>query len=178
MLLTLAFLMMFLAGCFQSLYWLIVLGSLVKYAPAPVIAGFQNAAAILIFCSQFDSMFGFNKPVAVLSSPANLGMVQPLTLLVGVVTCVVILLGARIAKAIPPTLLGLITGGVLYYLFVLLGWGGHLGQLVGKIPVALPTPHFLAKFKAVFMIPPIPQALPLLRRDAARLAIIACTDWR
>jgi MFS superfamily sulfate permease-like transporter len=176
MLLTLAFLLMFLTGCFQALFGLLRLGSLVKYTPAPVIAGFQNAAAILIFYSQLDSMFGFNKPVAVLSIPANLGTVQPLTLLVGVVTCVVILLGARIAKAIPPTLLGLITGGVLYYLFVLLGWGGHLGQLVGKIPVALPTPHFLVEFKDVFMSPQITQVLPLLLTGAASLAIIASLD--
>ncbi|TMG76359.1 MAG: cyclic nucleotide-binding domain-containing protein, partial [Betaproteobacteria bacterium] len=162
MLLALAFLLIFLVGCFQALFGLLRLGTLMKYIPAPVIAGFQNAAAILIFCSQLDSMFGFKTPVPLTGIPASLELAQ--------------LLGARITKAIPPALLGLITGSALYSLFVLLGWGGHLGQLVGEIRVALPTPHFLAEFKDIFMSPQIAQVLPLLLTGAASLAIIASLD--
>ena len=44
-LLTLAFLLILLTGFFQALFGLLKLGTLLKYIPAPVIAGFQNAAA-------------------------------------------------------------------------------------------------------------------------------------
>ena len=58
-LLALCFFLLFLAGAFQALFGLLRLGNLVKYIPAPVIAGFQNAAAVLIFCSQLHALFGF-----------------------------------------------------------------------------------------------------------------------
>ena len=57
-LLTLALAMIMLAGLFQAALGLLRLGTLVKYVPAPVLAGFQNAAAILILFSQLDAMLG------------------------------------------------------------------------------------------------------------------------
>ena len=82
-LLALCFFLLFLAGAFQALFGLLRLGNLVKYIPAPVIAGFQNAAAVLIFCSQLEALFGFKETVPVLSIPSNLSEAQPLTVLIG-----------------------------------------------------------------------------------------------
>src|SRR6266511_1466976 len=158
-----------LAGLYAPV--LACLGAVLLRANTTMIYSPRSVVTFLIGSFVLHSLVRSSVPAVQTATPEML-----LTLLVGVVTCVVILLGARIAKAIPPTLLGLITGGVLYYLFVLLGWGGHLGQLVGKIPVALPTPHFLAKFKDVFMSPQITQVLPLLLTGAASLAIIASLD--
>ena len=46
------------AGLIQFLFGVIGLGSLMKFIPSPVMAGFQNAAAILILYSQLHVMLG------------------------------------------------------------------------------------------------------------------------
>ena len=122
-LLVLPMLLVFLAGFFQLIFGLLRLGTLVKYIAAPVFAGFQNAAAILIFLSQVDSLLGFRRHVAPLAIPAHLGEAQPLTLLIGVFTCLLILKGARLTKRIPPTLIGLAGGIAAYYALAYCGLG-------------------------------------------------------
>jgi sulfate permease, SulP family len=175
-LLAMCFLLVFVAGGFQALFGLLRFGNLVKYIPAPVIAGFQNAAAILIFCSQLNAMFGFKHAVPVLSIPLNLDAAQPLTLVVGVITCTLILRGARITKLVPPTILGLLGGVATYYLFVLLGLRQHLGPVIGPIPTAVPAPHFLFEFGHIVVDPQFMQVAPLLVAGAASLAIVASLD--
>lgn len=64
-------------------------------------AGFQNAAAILIFFSQLDPMLGFSQHVPVFAIPSHIGLTQPLTLAVGIATCALILNGAKITKTVP-----------------------------------------------------------------------------
>jgi len=44
------------------------LGDFVKFLPAPVLAGFQNAAAVLIFTSQINSMLGYPRSCLSLKS--------------------------------------------------------------------------------------------------------------
>lgn len=175
-LLALCFFLVFLAGAFQALFGLLRFGNFVKYIPAPVIAGFQNAAAVLIFCSQLNTMFGFKHAVPVLSIPLNLASAQPLTLLVGTVTCALILKGARITKLVPPTILGLIGGMALYYLLVLAGMREHLGPVIGAIPFAVPTLQFLFEFGRTVTEPQFLQIAPVLIAGAASLAIVASLD--
>ena len=175
-LLVLTFWVLFIAGGFQALFGALRLGSLVKYIPAPVIAGFQNAAAVLIFFSQLNAILGLKPSVPLINLPTNLALVQPLTLLVGLITCALILKGARITKIVPPTVLGLIGGVVTYYLLVLFGMREYLGPLVGDIPFAWPTPHFLAEFKGIIADSHLLQILPALLAGAASLAIVASLD--
>lgn len=175
-LLVLAFLLVFIAGGFQLLFGLLRLGSMVKYIPAPVIAGFQNAAAVLIFLSQLNAMLGLQPASRVSGIMATFGAIQPLTLLVGIVTCALILNGARITKRIPPTILGLIGGVALYYLFMLLGLREHLGPVIGPIPFALPAPRFAEEFTGILASPQLLQVLPVLIAGAASLAIVASLD--
>lgn len=54
----LVFAVSFAAGLFQALFGALRLGSLVRYIPSPVMAGFQNAAAILILLYQLDVLLG------------------------------------------------------------------------------------------------------------------------
>jgi len=175
-LLALCFLLVFIAGGFQALFGLLRFGNLVKYIPAPVIAGFQNAAAVLIFCSQLNAMFGFKHPVPVLSIPMNLDSAQPLTLVVGVVTCALMLRGARITKFVPPTILGLLGGVASYYLLVAAGLGAHLGPTIGPIPSAIPTLQLLSEFSDIVIGPQFLQVGPPLVAGAASLAVVASLD--
>ena len=172
----LAFLLIFLAGFFQMLFGFFHFGSVVKYIPAPVIAGFQNAAGILIFFSQVDSLFGFRQHVPVLTIPAHLELVQWPTLIVGIITCVLMLKGARLTKKIPPTILGLIGGLAAYYLLVMAGLGGRLGPVLGTIPSALPDPHLFVEFFELVTGPAMWQLAPTLIGGALSLAIVASLD--
>ena len=175
-LLVLALLLVFMAGGFQLLFGMLRLGSTVKYIPAPVIAGFQNAAAMLIFLSQLSAMLGLQPGAFASGVMATLEAIQPLTLLVGVATCMLILKGARITKSVPPTILGLIGGVALYYLFVLLGLREQLGPVIGAIPFAWPAPRFVEEFTGILASPQALQLLPVLLAGAASLAIVASLD--
>lgn len=175
-LLGVAFLMMFMAGLFQALFGLLRFGGLIRYIPAPVIAGFQNAAAILIFFSEVPGMLGLNRHTALADLPASLGNAQLPTLFVGVVICALILNGARLTRRIPPTLLGLIFGVMLYYLLVLAGLGGSLSPVIGAIPFALPSPQYFMVFSDLIMTPEFAAVMPVLIGGALSLAIVASLD--
>src|SRR5690349_8042104 len=56
--LALTFLIIFVAGIAQTLFGLLRLGTLIRYIPSPVMAGFQNAVAVLILVSQLPAMLG------------------------------------------------------------------------------------------------------------------------
>lgn len=176
LLLTLLFLIIFVAGLCQVLFGIFRLGSFIKYIPAPVTAGFQNAAAILIFFSQLDAMLGFPEHVALVAIPSHLGAVQPLTLAVGIVTCVLILNGAKIARTVPPTILGFLGGVACYYLLAALGLHNELGPVVGEVPVGFPTPKYVAEFGALLSGPQVADFAVVVMTSAVSLAIIASLD--
>ena len=50
-------------GVFQALFGLIRLGTLIKFTPHPVMAGFQNMAAALLFLVQIGNVLGFDHSV-------------------------------------------------------------------------------------------------------------------
>ena len=175
-LLCVAFLLIFMAGFFQAIFGVFRFGDLVRYIPAPVIAGFQNAAAILIFFSQLNSMLGLRPQLALADLTSGIDKLQLPTLIVGVVTCVLILKGARITRRIPPTLLGLFGGIALYYLLVAAGLGSRLSPVIGAIPFALPDPQYFMEFANLVTTPEFSAVMPMLIGGALSLAIVASLD--
>lgn len=174
--LTLLFFLTFLAGLFQVLFGVIGFGAIVRYVPAPVMSGFQNAAAILIFFSQLTYLFGINKPFRLDEVPDYIGAIQPFTLAVGIVVCITIMQGARITKKIPVVLLGVFAGVGLYYLFHAAGLGGQLGPTIGAIPFAIPTPEYLPVFFGLLGDAALEEIMPSLITGALSLALIASLD--
>jgi SulP family sulfate permease len=175
-LLALVLLMMLLAGLLQALFGVLRLGQFVKYLPTPVLAGFQNAAAILIFVSQIGIMLGLPDSVAPRDIPARASDAQPLTLLVAVITCYFMLRGARYTRRLAPSLLGFLVGVAAFYLLAAAGLGGHLGPTVGAIPWVLPTPQYLPDFAAILFGREHTELMPLLFSSAASLAIVSSLD--
>lgn len=176
LLLVLAFMLVFLTGAFQALFGLLKLGTMVKYIPAPVIGGFQNAAAVLLFASQLDMMLGFPGYTPLTTLFSHIEMTKPLTLAVGILTCVLILRGARVTQKIPPTILGLIGGVASYHLLAQLGLERHLGPTVGRIEVGWPDLHYLVEFWNLFSNAQFLQFLPVLIAGAASVAVVASLD--
>jgi SulP family sulfate permease len=66
-------------GLFQALFGAIKVGTLLKFTPHPVVAGFQTTAATLLFLVQLANVSGFDETrpfTFVLSHP---GAIKPLT---------------------------------------------------------------------------------------------------
>ena len=78
-----------LAGLLQALFGLSGLGSLVKFAPHPVMAGFQNMAAVLLFLVQLSNVLGFDHNVRFTNVFSDLGEARRLSLLVALLTIAV-----------------------------------------------------------------------------------------
>lgn len=174
--LTLLFFLTFLAGIFQVIFGFIGLGSIVRYVPAPVMAGFQNAAAILIFFSQLTYLLGINQPFRLDEVQYYLGSIQPFSLAVGIVVCIMIMKGARITQKIPAVLLGIFAGVGLYYLLHAAGLGRQLGPTIGAIPFAIPGPGYLPVFFGLLGDSALREIMPSLITGALSLALIASLD--
>ena len=173
--LALVFLIIFLAGFFQALLGILRLGNLIRYIPSPVMAGFQNGAAVLIFLSQLAPMLGLPRRVTVRELIDHPSLAQPLTLLVGVLTCVTIWLAPRATRRAPSIVAGLVVGTGIYYGLVALGQRDGLGPIVGGIPGGLPD-LYLLDFAAVLTRSDLRSLLPTVALAAATLAIVASLD--
>lgn len=174
--LTLVFFVVVAAGMFQALFGALRLGSLIRYIPSPVMAGFQNAVAILIILAQVDTLLGFGRHVPVAQLPSHLAQVQTPTLAVGIVTFLSMWYGPRLTRRVPPVILGLLVGSGAYYALSLSGYGGQLGPVVGRMPEAPLLPTYLLGFGLLLTERQIWPVLFTLGVGAFGLAIVASLD--
>jgi anti-anti-sigma factor len=170
------FLLLALAGAFQFAFGVARLAKVVKFIPTPVMAGFQNAASIIIMFSQLPILLGLPKRPALAEWPAALADARPLGLLVGVLTLLVVFQAPRFTRRVPPLVLGLVTGTLLYYLCILLGVGELLGPTLGRIPMGFPDGRELATIMALTTVPGFGEALPGIILGAASIALVASLD--
>jgi SulP family sulfate permease len=174
--LTLVFFVVLVAGLFQALLGALRLGSLVQYIPSPVMAGFQNAAAVLILLSQLDGVLGFRRHVTPLQIINHLDAVQPFTLLVGVVTALGMWHVGKVSKKIPPAIMGLAAGSGAYYVIKAAGLGARLGPTIGPLPPAAPSASYLLGVASLTTTRTMWPLLPALVTGAVSLAIVASLD--
>lgn len=169
-------LLLALSGAFQLGFGLMRLARVVKFIPAPVMAGFQNAASITIMLSQLHVLLGLSFRPDADGWPAALEQSRPLALVVGVGTILAVLHARRVTRRVPPLLFGLIFGTFLYYAFALAGFSGLLGGTLGQIPVSVPSGEQLAGILALTTLPGFGEALPGIVLGAASIAVVASLD--
>ena len=174
--LTVIFFVIFLSGIMQAAFGAIGMGNMVKYIPFPVIAGFQNAGAILLLLSQIAPMLGLTRHLEPGMLLQQLQQTQPLTLLIGAVTCFLMLYAGLFTKRIPAVIVGMFAGIGLYYLFHYLGYGASLGPFIGELNFAMPDLHYLSGFYAFVDERQWWNLLPTLFAWAASLALISSLD--
>jgi len=174
--LTLLVFVIFMTGLFQAFCGALRLGSLVRYIPSPVMAGFQNAAAILILMSQLDTMFGFRQHIPLRAMLAHLGSVQPLTLAIGVLSALSMWHGPRLTRRIPAPILSLAVGTGAYYLAAVVGLRHALGPTLGALPPVIPTSWYLPSLVELVTDTSQWQATLALVAVAASLAVVASFD--
>lgn len=127
------FLTVLLGGIFQTLFGLIKVGTVIRFAPHPVVAGFQTTAAALLFLVQLADVCGFDEAKPFTFVFSHLDAIKPLSLLVAAFTFAVMWNGRRIHSKIPPLVLALAAGTGAYYLLEAIGLHAYLGSIIGNV---------------------------------------------
>ena len=159
--LALVVLIVLVAGVFQALFGMLRVGNAIRYIPSPVMAGFQNAVAILLLTAQLRPLVGAR---------------QPLTFTVGLVTVLVIWYGPRFAPRVPASIAGLVAGTALYHALALMGLRGHLGPMLGSIPVVVPSLGPIATLPTLLGDPYLRTHWISFIGAAVSLALVASLD--
>jgi MFS superfamily sulfate permease-like transporter len=146
LILAVTFSIILLAGAFQALFGLIRLGSLIKFAPQPVMAGFQNAAAMLLFLVQLGNVCGFDQTISFAQVPFHAELIKPLSVAIAAVTFLVMWNSRKLFGRVPAVIVGILIGSALYYFCQAVGLGAHLGPIIASDPYSVtgltPFPHF------------------------------------
>ena len=175
LILALIFAIVLLGGAFQFLFGLVRLGTLIKYSPHPVMAGFQNAAALLLFLVQLGNVLGFDRSVPFVEALRHVDEARPLSVLIGLVTFVAMWNARKLLPKVPPLIVGLAAGIGLYYACLGLGFGGALGPVIGRGPPEPFGPSRIPDF-SLLLARDVAALLPTIVTGALALAIIASID--
>ena len=131
-----------LMGLLQIGFGLAGLGRWARFVPQPVLAGYMSGLVLLILFAQLRPLLGLPLTGA-LTDPVTLSQIQPLALLIGVVSAAgVWRLGPKF-RAVPAPLLGLASGVALYALLSGLMPGARFGNVVGALPQGWVLPDAL-----------------------------------
>jgi len=135
----LAFTVVVMGGLLQILFGALKLGRYVTLVPFPVISGFMSGIGVIIILLQLGPLLGFEASAsitdAIIELPGYLSQPQGAAVLLGGLTLsIVILCPERLAKVVPPPLIALVIGSLLY--IALLNEGDL--TVIGYIPVGFP----------------------------------------
>ena len=110
----LAFLGLLVAGLFQMAAGLLRLGHAVSYIPLPVLSGFVNASALIVFLSALPTILGLPEQSVGALFASGFRAVEPWAVAVGGITILVTLATERRFTMVPAALVGLMTGTAAY----------------------------------------------------------------
>ncbi len=163
-------------GVFQALFGLMRLGTLIKFTPHPVMAGFQNMAAALLFLVQIGNALGFDKSVGFTRAFGYLGSARPLSVLVAALTFAAMWHARKLTTIVPPLLVGLGCGIAAYYFLLLAGFGTALGPVIGLPTASATMNNVLADFSSRSIAELLAHSAPVILTSALALAFIASMD--
>jgi sulfate permease, SulP family len=170
------FAIILLGGLFQALFGLMRLGTLIKFAPHPVMAGFQNMAAVLLFLVQLGNVLGFEHNIRFTRVFGALGEARPMSVLVSALTFMAMWNARRITTKAPPLLVGLGCGIIAYYGIVVSGLGDMLGPIIGPPTASAAMRTVLIDFSGLPIAAPLESSASVILSSAFALAIIASID--
>jgi sulfate permease, SulP family len=170
------FAIILLGGLLQAMFGLLRLGSLIKFAPHPVMAGFQNMAAVLLFLVQLGNVLGYQHNIRFTRVFAAIGEARPISMLVAALTFAVMWNARRITTKVPPVLVGLGCGTIVYYAVALLGFGDMLGPIIGPPTASAAMRSVLVDFSGLAMTESLESSASVILSSALALAVIASID--
>ncbi len=140
--LVLAVLLAFMVGIFQIAFGFFKLGFLVNFLSKPVISGFTSGSAIIIAINQFGNLLGIEIDrnnlfhVLMVDLFTHLKNMHWQSFLLGGLSIIILLLIKKKFKKFPASLVVVILGILVVYLFNL---DQHGVTILGKIPRGLPS---------------------------------------
>ncbi len=157
-----------LAGLFQIIMGVLKIGTLIKYIPYPVISGFMSGIGVIIILLQLFPAIGQNSPASTIEVVKKIGPalanIDVYALIYTMATIIIIYGFPKITKAIPSTLVALLS---ITFLSVILG---HELPVIGNIPEGFPPLHFDSLFS-------IPSSYYIIIIEAAiTLAALGAID--
>jgi MFS superfamily sulfate permease-like transporter len=176
LILAITFSVVLLAGAFEALFGLVRLGTLIKFAPQPVMAGFQNAAAALLFLVQLGNVCGFDRTVAFTQLRHHVTEAKPLSVALAAITFVAMWNARRWLPKIPPLLVGIGVGSALYYLGLAIGLSDRLGPVVSSGPSTHVGLTAFPYFADLARAGDLATLVPTILGAALALAMIAAID--
>ena len=174
--LVIVFSIVFLAGLIQIAFGALRIGSLIRFTPQPVIAGFQNCAALLLVLAQTGQALGFDVHVPLGETLDHLHEAKPLSIVVAVVAGLAAWHAGRWVRAMPPLLFGLIAGSVVYYALIGFSDATRVGPVIGALPSIDTVWEVAGRAVELFQDPRIVELLPVVLSGAISIAIIASVD--
>ncbi len=167
--LAMAFTVVMLAGLFQIIFGFFKLGKYITLMPYSVISGFMSGIGVILIILQVAPFLGQASPkggvVGTLTAlPELIGNLNPVELLLGVLTLAIIFLTPQSVKRwVPSQLVALIIGTAIS----LLVFSDVEIRRIGEIPVGLPPLH-LPTFS--------PGQLTVMFVNGVMLGMLGCID--
>ncbi|CAN5182105.1 hypothetical protein BH11PSE9_BH11PSE9_02890 [soil metagenome] len=127
-----------LMGLLQMGFGLLRLGTLAKFVPQPVLAGFMNGVAVLMLLAQVPTLLGIGSAHAPVWR--HWAQIQPATALIGLGTIGIVWLVAWRRPSAPAVLIAMVLGSLAYAALEGLAPGWTLGPQVGDLPETLSLP--------------------------------------
>ena len=149
---------------------------MIKFAPQPVMAGFQNAAAALLFLVQLGNVCGFDHNIPFTQVPHHLAEIKPLSLIIAAVTFATMWKSGRLLPKIPPIIVAIVVGWTLYLLCNFVGLGAYLGPLITSVSRPTMGVTALEYFEGLARGGDFLEFVPTIVGGAVALAIIASID--
>src|SRR6516225_868904 len=170
------FFVLLLGGMLEALFGLIKLGTLIKFAPQPVMAGFQNAAAALLFLVQLGNVCGFDYNIPFTQVHRHLAEIKPLSLVIAAVTFATMWKAGKHLPKVPPIIAAIAVGWTLYFVCNLIGLSNYVGPLITSVSRPTVGVTALEYFKVITHGGDLLEFLPTIVGGAIALAIIVSID--
>jgi len=138
------------AGFILLVFGITRLGSVIKYIPRPVIAGFTAGIGVIIFVGQWKDFFGLTPAPSglrfhekLLSLIAAFPTLSLTTTALGLLALAILTIGTRYLRRVPAPLVALVVVTLLQWAFHFKGVA-TIGSAFGGIPRTFPMPSFPA----------------------------------
>jgi SulP family sulfate permease len=164
------------AGIVQVLMSVANVGRLFKYMPYPVLAGFINAAALLILLTALRPFFGLPIAASWHILPGDWAMVQPGAVAVAIATLAIALMAPRLTTKVSPLMVALAGGLLLHYLVAALAGPERAGARLDEVATSWPDLGVLNSFQTIFSDPQLRAMIPSLIPAACGLALLATVE--
>jgi len=110
------FLVAIISSIFQVVFGLLQIGKLIRYMPFTVVSGYLSGVGLIIILSQLPKWLALPKDVKLLTGLQDLSSWQMPSVIIGLVTAIMMLLGPKISRKVPAVIQGLLAGMGTYFL--------------------------------------------------------------